>query len=432
MLRTGMMGAGILMLAIAAAAAEAPPDDLATAVEALKQRNRDLERRLADLEAKVGGGAQAQRASREEIKMLIDQTLAENKKLFRPDWMENLKFSGDLRLRYEYRHRTDAKGFDNDERGRVRLRFGFEKSWPDEDLMIGFRLATGADADPTTTNQTFTMFQKTPIWFDRGYARWTPKAVKGLSVAAGKMPNPWEATDLIWDPDVNPDGVWVEYRVPGLGAFEPFVGAGVFQLFNSSSRPDASLKSYQAGLRYQVSKDVRWTVAAAGFIYTNIDDAFVAGNPFFFANPRGNTVTGGKLASAFQEFDLVNKIDFVALKLPMSVFVDWVHNAGNQLATKQNDGFAVGFRVGQNKKKGDWSVRYIWKELEADATLAFFAESDFGWNTYTNRRGHQWGIDYNLTDALTAGLSLFLTQPLRTGNTHEQFLTIQADLVWRF
>jgi hypothetical protein len=416
--------------------AEAPPteqDDVKTTVEALKQRNRDLERRLTELESKIGASAEQQQMRREEIKMLIDQTLAENKKLFSPDWMENLKFGGDLRLRYEYRHRTnDVANGDNDERGRFRLRFGFEKAWPQEDLMVGFRLATGADTDPTSTNQTFgNMFQEYSIGVDRAYARWTPKAVKGLSITAGKMPNPWEATNLVWDTDVNPEGAWVEYRAAGLGKFEPFVGAGMFELFSSSRRPDANLTAYQAGLRYQITPTVKWTTAAQGFIYTNIDSAF-ANVVFFGANPRGNTVRGGRLAAGrFSEFDFVNRVDFVACNRPWTVFTDWVHNTNNEFTSGQSDGFAVGLKVGQNKKKGDWSARYIWKRLEADATLAFFADSDFGWNTFTNRKGHEWGLEYSLTDALTAGLTLFYTQPIAAPNS-EHFLTIQADLVWKF
>ena len=85
--------------------------------------------------------------------------------------------------------------------------------------------------DMTSANQTFDMFDKYAIWVDRAYAQWTPKAVKGLSVTAGKMPNPWETSDLVWDPDISPDGVWVEYRVPNLGAFEPFVGEARFNCF---------------------------------------------------------------------------------------------------------------------------------------------------------------------------------------------------------
>jgi hypothetical protein len=430
-----MLAAGFLVLAAAAAAAtaEAPapvPEDVTTTIEALKARNRDLERRLTDLESKVGESAEMQRLRREEVKALIDQTLAESRQMLAPGWLDNLKFSGDLRLRYEYRDRTDSAN--RDKRARARLRFGFVKEWPKEDLEVGFRIVSGADEDPTTTNQTFgPMFREQPVGFDRAYARWTPRAVKGLSITAGKMALPWESTNLVWDTDVNPDGAWVEYRVPGLGPVEPFAGAGAFQLYAADNKPDASLKAYGAGVRWQVARDVRYTSAVTFFNFTNIDSAF-ANVAFFNANPRGNTVVGGKLAAVkFNTIDLVNKVDFVACGLPWTVFVDYVHNNDDEYFTKQNDGLAVGLKAGQNKKKGDWSARYVWKRLEADATLAFFPDSDFGFNTYTNRQGHEWGVDYNLSDAMTVGLTVFYTDPIQAANDAHRF-TLMADLVWKF
>lgn len=433
MLRSSILTAGaVLLAAVAAAMAEAPPaeqDDVKTTIEALKQRNRDLERRLTELESKIGAGADQQQMQREQIRMLVDQALAENKGKFAPDWLDNLKFAGDLRLRYEFRRR-ETSPLNDESRGRFRLRFGFEKAWPAEDLTVGFRLASGSSNDPTSTNQTFQMFQKDAVWFDKAFARWTPKAVKGLSVTAGKMANPWETSDMIWDPDVNPDGIWVQYDVSGLGPITPFVGAGVFQLFapENSARSNADLMSYSAGMRFQITKDVRWTAAANFFEYSNLDDALAGGA---FAGRGGNTNIRD---SRFHMFDLSNKVEFTAFNLPWTGYIDWVQNNDNNLATHRNTGFATGVKVGQNKKKGDWSARYMWKCLEANAVPDYFAESDFGWNTFTNRRGHLWGVDYNITDSMTAGVSLFLTEPIKAAgaNVKENRFTLQADLVWKF
>jgi hypothetical protein len=433
MLRSSILTAGaVLLAAVAAAMAEAPPaeqEDVKTTIEALKQRNRDLERRLTELESKMGAGADQQQMQREQIRMLVDQALAENKGKFAPDWLDNLKFSGDLRLRYEFRRR-ETSPLNDESRARFRLRFGFEKAWPAEDLTVGFRLASGSSNDPTSTNQTFQMFQKDAVWIDRAYARWAPKAVKGLSVTAGKMANPWETSDMIWDPDVNPDGIWVQYDVPGLGPITPFVGAGVFQLFapENSARSNADLMSYSAGMRFQVTQDVRWTAAANFFEYSNLDDALAGGA---LAGRGGNTNIRD---SRFHMLDLSNRVEFIAFNLPWTAYLDWVQNNDNNLATHRNTGFATGVKVGQNKKKGDWSARYMWKRLEADAVPDYFAESDFGWNTFTNRTGHQWGVDYNITDSMTAGVSLFLTEPIKAAgaNVKEDRFTLQADLIWKF
>lgn len=423
-----------LLLALAAtsrAEEAAAPVDLSQSVDALKQRNRDLERRLADLESKMGEGADAQRLRREEVRMIVEQMIGEAKSGMVPGWLSDLKFAGDLRLRYEYRDRSGAP--QRDDRGRFRLRFGFTKAWPKDDLEIGFRLATGADNDPTSTNQSFgNMFQEYTVGIDRAYARWAPKQLKGFSLTAGKMAIPWESTNLTWDTDVNPDGVWAEWKVPDLGALEPFVGAGVFELFSSPAQPEANLAVYQAGLRYAFTKDVKLSSAVVYYDYSNIDSAF-ANVAFFNANPRGNTVRGGRLAAGeFGSVNLVNKLDWVAYNLPMSAFVDFVHNTQDQdRLTDADNGLAIGFKVGQNKKKGDWSARYIWKHLEADATLAFFADSDFGFGSSTNRRGSELGFEYNFTDYLTAGVSFFVTEP-DSGRNSEHRFTFQGDLVWKF
>ena len=431
MLRTGLLGAGLLMLvAVTSAMAQAPAsedNDLKMSLEAIKARNQDLERRLTELEARLGEGADVQRVRREEINALIKQAMADSKDKFAPGWLDNLKFNGDLRLRYEYRDKTsDTK---RDERARARLRFGFEKAWPDQDMLVGFRLATGSDNDPTSTNQTFVGFQKYPVWVDRAYAQWTPKTIKGLSVTAGKMANPWETSDLIWDPDVNPDGVWVRYNLPLSGPITPFIGAGAFQLYTNDTNKDASLKAFDIGMRYQITKDVKWTSAVTFYNYTNIDSAFFNGA---IVNRGGNTTVGGHLVSDYNTLDFTNKLDFVAFGLPMNVFVDWARNTSSEnLDSEQLDGLAVGLKVGANKKKGDWSAWYVWKNLESDAVLASFAESDFGWNTFTNRRGSQFGVAYNLTDSMTAGVTMFITEPIRAANETERF-TLQADLVWKF
>jgi hypothetical protein len=441
MSRLAVLAAGAVFLAASttAAWAEGPAtqDDLQQSVQALKERNRDLERRLADLEGKMSSNPEAIKTQQDQIRAMVEDAMSKSKPQAGPaGWLDNLTFSGDMRLRYEYRDNTDTAA--RDKRGRVRLRFGFEKSWPTEDLKVGFRLATGETNDPTSTNQSFIGFQKYQVWGDRAYAQWTPKAVPGLSVTAGKMANPWETSDLVWDPDINPDGVWVRYNVPGLGSVTPFVGVGVFQLYASDSKRDSAMYAYDAGVRWQISKDVKLTSAVTFFNYTNLDSAYINGalsqtSDINKREPTGsNTRVGGHLVSNYNTIDFVSKLDFVAFNLPMSAFIDFAHNTDSEnLSSKDLDGLAVGLKVGANKKKGDWSAWYVWKHLESDAVLAAFTESDFGWNTLTNRRGSQFGVAYNITDNMTAGVTLFITEPIKASNSTERF-TLQADLVWKF
>jgi hypothetical protein len=366
----------------------------------------------------------------DEIKALVEKTLAENRSQFvlAGGWLDNLKFSGDMRLRYEYRDNTADKN--NDERARLRLRFGFQKTWPDQDMLLSFRLSTGADSSPLTENQTFTAFQKYPVWVDQAYAQWTPKALPGLSITAGKMPKPWETSDLVWDPDINYDGVWIRYNVPNLGPVTPFVGAGFYQLYESGKIFNTALEAYDAGVRYQITKDIKFTSAVTFYDYNNIDAAYVAG--VLNGGAGANTVKGGHLVSGYKTLDFTNKLDFVAWGVPMNIFIDWAHNTDAVgLPANSTDGLAVGLKVGANKKKGDWSAWFVWESLEANAVLAAFADDDFGWNTQTNRRGTQIGVAYNITDSLTAGVKVYNTAPM-TGAFKASRFIMQADLVWKF
>ena len=444
-----VVGVICLLVAWTAARAEdaAPPQDVASTIEALKQRNRDLERRLTDLESKMGEGAQVQQMRREEIKAVAEEILASSKaQMALPNWLDNLKFGGDMRLRYEVRQfddNTTAGVLDNTKIFRFRLRFGVTKTWPNDDLEIGFRLATGADNDPTSTNQTFgdknlagsttnaSAFEEYGNFgVDRVYAKWTPKCLKGLTLIAGKMANPWETSNTMWDTDVNPEGVWAEYRVPGLGPVEPFVGAGWFQMYTSNMKKNASLMAYDAGLRWAVTPEVKYTTALTYYNFTNLDVAF-ASYPSGGVNKLSNT---GAAAGQYPILDFINKVDFKICKIPTNVFVDWTHNTNNESGNGRSDAFAVGVKLGEVKKKGDWAARYVYKVIQQDAVLAYFADSDFGYPSRTARKGHEFGVDYALTDALTAGVTLFYDTPLAgsTGTSNVKTLFIQTDLVWKF
>jgi len=450
----GMLMAGVLLLAVAAAAGaeeKAPADeDVKTTIEALKARNRDLEKRLTDLEGKIGEGAEAQRVRREEVRMMIDKAMLDSKDKFAPGWLENLKFGGDFRLRYEAAHQTSRSV---DERARFRLRFGFTKTWPKEDLEVGFRLASGNNNDPTSTNQTFEdMFQKQSIWIDRAYAKWTPKAVKGLSLTAGKFANPFQSSDIIWDSDVVPEGAWLEYRYPGFGdAFTPFVGAGIFELgFDAAGvngMPEGRspvLDAYTAGAVVKVAKDVTWTPSLTFYNFNQIEQQFMR-TPFA---ARGNTVRnvgGNKLVTdEMEQFEIMNKVSFKAFNLPMSVYGDWVKNCGvnnryglpnGNTPRERDEAWALGLAVGENKKKGDWMFAYKYAYIQSDAVLGYFADSDFG---YGNRKGSVFSLVYNVTDYMTAGFSLFYTSPIWAPArvvgqpTHESQFTGLFDLVWKF
>ena len=116
----------------------------------------------------------------------------------------------------------------------------------------------------------------------------------------------------------------------------------------------------------------------------------------------------------------------VTFSLPMSAAVDFAHN------TRSKDGmpnaFAVFFKVGQNKAKGDWSAKYKFAYIEANSVPGGLTDGDFGRG---NRQGHQWSFTYSLTKYLTAGVNVYYTEQLSGSEDDSKFL-VQADLIWKF
>ncbi len=407
----------------------AAAEDVETRLRLLEQRILAQDQRIAAQDEEISelkatlSGDDAKKARHEEVKAIIKDISADAGSRTTPGWLDNLKLYGDLRLRYHFAHFNKRKeDRPSDNKGRFRLRLGGQKTWLDKQLEIGFRLATGSSDDPTSTNQTFTgNFSEKNLWVDLAYAKYQPDALKGVTIVGGKMKNPFFHTNMIWDSDVNPEGVWAVYKYSGLGSIEPFAGFGFFQLDNNSSDPDATLHAYQAGATWKITRDVKWTSALAYYDYGHYEDNF--------SRAKSNTESGGRLtAEEFNILNLTNTVGWRAFGFPMSAFVDYAHNCGNELGG-QSDAFAVGYKVGENKKKGDWSGSYKYAYIQQNATVAAFNDSDFG---NTNRKGHQWGAKYNLLDSVTAGVNMFYTQPVSGSGTGETEYLMLADLIWQF
>jgi hypothetical protein len=155
-----------------------------------------------------------------------------------------LKFKGDVRFRDEYFTQsqddsptlktTPNTAIPNRSRYRIRLRFGAEKQFGD-DVFAAFRLVTGAQTDPTSTNQTLgnEEYFKT-ILVDQAFLKYSPTFLdKRLDVYAGKMANILDSTAITWDGDVTPEGVAGALKLPMLFTLK---GQWMILAENSSAR----------------------------------------------------------------------------------------------------------------------------------------------------------------------------------------------------
>ncbi|MCK5872447.1 MAG: putative porin, partial [Methylococcales bacterium] len=126
------------------------------------------------------------------------------------DWASRIKISGDMRVRYADHH-SDAKGV-QESRQRIRARIALAAKI-NEDVDVGFRLVTTGGR--RSSNQDLEGgFVGKSVFFDRAFIDWHPSFAPGMHVIAGKMKQPWYGIKqgLVWDNDVNPEGLAITYN----------------------------------------------------------------------------------------------------------------------------------------------------------------------------------------------------------------------------
>jgi hypothetical protein len=117
-----------------------------------------------------------------------------------------LKLSGDFRYRWQYDDRqaqvASPNHVDQRSRHRFRLRLNADVTLTDG-FYAGFALESGQASD--SGNQTFENgFDDYNIFISKAFLGWKPN--DWFNITLGKFKNPFYTTDLVWDPDINPQG----------------------------------------------------------------------------------------------------------------------------------------------------------------------------------------------------------------------------------
>ena len=310
-----------------------------------------------------------------------------------PEWVQRLTFFGDLRLRGEanllqksnypyfvdFNSINNSAGFDttggalpplldsteNRTRFRLRARLGVDAKI-DDAVMAQFRIATGNDNSPVSSNQTLGAngsFTKYAVWADRAFIKGSP--TDWLTLYGGRMPNPFWTSDLVFYDDLGFDGFAAQATPRFNERWGGFLTAGLFPVMNtalnfgSTSPPanrssrDAYLVAAQGGVDWRISDDYAAKFAVGYFSFNGVQgqtsspcsilyssDTCNTDNtrPLFlqFGNtvfpirnivPNPNTANGGPapqyygLASQFGVLDLHGRFDFNNFK-PIGVALE--------------------------------------------------------------------------------------------------------------
>lgn len=351
-------------------------------------------------------------------------------------WVEKVKLYGDFRYRFET---IDAEGSDVRNRNRIRARLGMQFR-VNEEMTFDLRLASGGWFDddngefdlgggPVSANETLdTYFSSKSIWLDRAYLTYQPNWADGLKVLAGKMSNPFYSvgkSQLIWDGDLNPEGVAVQYGMDLTESDVVFANAGTFFVEENASSSDVTLWGVQGGLHHAFNDTTKMTVGASYYDYMNIEGARPDVNPTG-STFGGNTLTGGVYAFDYNIVELFGEYATKVGDLPFAVFGNWVNNVASNV--DGDTGWLAGVVVNKTRKPGDWAFSYDYRETEADAVLGVFNDSDFNGGG-TDARGHRFGFDYMVLKNTTLGATYFCTEDRSTDDEERR---LQLDVVVKF
>jgi phosphate-selective porin len=145
----------------------------------------------------------------------------------------------------------------------------------------------------------------------------------------------------------------------------------------------------------------------------------------------GNTTAAGGTEYA-SDYDIAEgfvEYGFKCADMPVSIFGNYAHNTVAR--TNEDDGWLIGLKLNKAKEPGSWDFRYNYREVEADAVLGAFTDSDFIGGG-TNGRGHEFGLNYQLTENIQAGLTYFINVRDRSTTTDDDYRRLQADLQFKF
>jgi hypothetical protein len=334
-------------------------------------------------------------ASQENILKRLDALEGANKS---SSWAEKVQIKGDVRYRYELR-KNDQDGDENLSRHRIRARVGAYAKVNDN-VKAGFRVASGSSDSPTSTNQTIgDEFSEKPVWIDLAYIILSCEQVEGLSATFGKMKQPWvQVSDLIFDSDVNPEGINFAYdtKLDGISVMSRFG----YHIVDEDKWEDHNLVSGQIAASAKVEEDIKLTAGVGAFVYDNLPGT---------------------------DYDIIDgfaKLDINKGPAPIKLYGEYLQN----IADDVSGDCAWIFGIGAKCPKSGVSLEYNYRDLGEGSVNGDLDDSDFGG---PGGRGHKVKAKYALMKNTTVGATYFLVEDFG-GTSGDDVNLLQLDLAVKF
>lgn len=299
------------------------------------------------------------------------------------DGPSKLTVTGDLRLRYQGDYSDDDARARRS--GQVRGRLGATYAVNDR-VTIGTRIVTGDADDPNSTDVQMSNWDDDfQVALDLAYAQIN---FGELNIFGGKLPQPFTRTDLVWDGDVNPQGVSAVYKHKLSDGSALRANSLFFIVDEDAVAADSTMVGAQLGYDTAQLGDFKFDVSAAYYDYT-LGSVVGADSGDFRTNLRR---ANGDYLSDFNLGDFIVGTTWSGLgsKWPVRFVGDYVKNFGAE--TSQDTGYGADLGVGRVTQPHDLRVTYGYSVAETDSVLAAFSHDNIGIGT--NYELHALTVDY--------------------------------------
>lgn len=393
-----------------------------------------------------------------------------------PSWVRNSRWSGDIRVRGEYTNYADGNapyydwqsvndaggigpaGADallntSEDQTRYQLKLSFGAQFDlAETALATMRFSTGNEENPVTRNQALGSYDRTyPLLLEEAYLRVGTSAEREnhqFMFWAGRTPNPYQSTELVWDSDFRFNGFTLQYAENNrlyAGASQRargfFVNGGAYPVQEVElSGNDKWLLAGQLGYEFNVTPEFKLSAAAGYFDYQNITgrlnqpdstlldytapEYLQKGNTLF--DIRNDTDPDTELAALAADFNLLDVSVMASWVLQPDLVLDvsanYVSNVGydqDEVIARAGcrpitnpvpggplevcpgssaDAYRLDFRLGNPDIAQAWAWRafFAYHYAEADAVLDAFTDSDFH-RGGTDAEGYTLGGELGIT-----------------------------------
>ena len=382
---------------------------------------------------------------RENDIQLADKKVKKAAKLSVSDAVDNATLYGDIRIRYEQREGSgvglvSSNNVDeNRDRPRYKVTLGVKTETGDWYTDLALAMGAGGRSDNATIGKSTTagsIDDKETLFVKRAMIGW--KATDWLALEAGRMNNPLYTTPMVWDADLNFEGLAekVNYKMNFADLFftaaqSQYQGDRRNFSTNVAGQADTNtveLYAFQGGAKYAFDDH---TNAKAALTYTT------------YSHNNGVNKFSPQLATSFNGAVTgtgagVNDLDTIEIpaefnyymgtnSIGLRLFGDYVYNTSgsdrynaavaaatvvatrNAISAAGNDdsawmlGVAVGsaadFKSFEANKmvKGDWAARIWYQDVGAYSVDPNAVDSDF-MDSRVNMKGTTFKAQYNFTD----------------------------------